>query len=195
MAYTPHTWNNEVITDAKLNALENGLAAASTLTGTDIDTDLDMSGNDITNANLLDCARVTPEVVLTPTFTSVPMLLTLAVTKLLNGGTVTSATKTFHKISGTGHVTVDLYAGPANTSYYGALTYRLYKNGVVEWSVVASAGESYYTPTVSESIVLAVETGDQVYLEIVVSGVIGDTTLTAEFSAAVSLPLTEGLIT
>ncbi len=58
MAYKPHTWNNEVITDAKLNALENGLAAASKLSGTDIDTDLDMSGNDITNANLISVVKL-----------------------------------------------------------------------------------------------------------------------------------------
>ena len=58
MAYTPHTWNNEVITDAKLNALENGLAAASTLTGTDIDADKDWNGKNITNAGSLGAASI-----------------------------------------------------------------------------------------------------------------------------------------
>jgi len=52
MAYTPHTWNNEVITDAKLNALENGLAAASTLTGTDIDANKDCNGKTFSNLNI-----------------------------------------------------------------------------------------------------------------------------------------------
>ncbi len=53
MAYTPHTWNNEVITDAKLNALENGLAAASKLSGTDIDVNKDWEGMAITNAGVI----------------------------------------------------------------------------------------------------------------------------------------------
>jgi len=53
MAYTPHTWNNEVITDALLNALENGLAAASKLSGTDIDADKDWNGKNITNVGTL----------------------------------------------------------------------------------------------------------------------------------------------
>ena len=59
MAYTPRTWNNEVITDAKLNALENGLAAASTLTGTDIDADKDWNGKNITNAGTVSATTVT----------------------------------------------------------------------------------------------------------------------------------------
>jgi hypothetical protein len=53
MAYTPRTWNNEVITDAKLNALENGLAAASKLSGTDIDVNKDWDGRAITNAGVI----------------------------------------------------------------------------------------------------------------------------------------------
>jgi len=56
MAYTPRTWNNEVITDAKLNALENGLAAASTLTGTDIDADKDWGGRTLRTLGL--CPRI-----------------------------------------------------------------------------------------------------------------------------------------
>ena len=58
MAYTPRTWNNEVITDAKLNALENGLAAASTLTGTDIDADKDWNGKNITNVGTLQATTI-----------------------------------------------------------------------------------------------------------------------------------------
>lgn len=49
MAYTPRTWDNEVITDAKLNQIEQGVADASTLTGTDIDDDKDWNGKNITN--------------------------------------------------------------------------------------------------------------------------------------------------
>ena len=60
MAYTPHTWNNEVITDAKLNALENGLAAASKLSGTDIDVNKDWQGKAIINLDHIETIRILP---------------------------------------------------------------------------------------------------------------------------------------
>jgi len=53
MAYTPHTWNNEVITDAKLNAIEQGVRAGTLLSGTDIDADKDWNGKSITNMKAL----------------------------------------------------------------------------------------------------------------------------------------------
>jgi len=54
MAYTPHTWNNEVITDAKLNAIEQGVRTGTLLSGTDIDADKDWAGKAITNIGTLD---------------------------------------------------------------------------------------------------------------------------------------------
>jgi len=53
MAYTPHTWNNEVITDAKLNAIEQGVRTGTLLSGTDIDADKDWAGKAITNIGAL----------------------------------------------------------------------------------------------------------------------------------------------
>ena len=53
MVYTPHTWNNEVITDAKLNAIEQGVRAGTLLSGTDIDADKDWNGKNITNVGRL----------------------------------------------------------------------------------------------------------------------------------------------
>jgi len=53
MVYTPHTWNNEVITDAKLNAIEQGVRAGTLLSGTDIDADKDWNGKRITNVGRL----------------------------------------------------------------------------------------------------------------------------------------------
>ena len=53
MAYTPHTWNNEVITDAKLNAIEQGVRAGTLLSGTDIDADKDWNGKNITNVGII----------------------------------------------------------------------------------------------------------------------------------------------
>ncbi|MFA7121867.1 MAG: hypothetical protein WC277_10355, partial [Bacilli bacterium] len=52
-AYTPHTWNNEVITDAKLNAIEQGVRAGTLLSSTDIDANKDWNGKSITNMKAL----------------------------------------------------------------------------------------------------------------------------------------------
>ena len=53
MAYTPHTWNNEVITDAKLNAIEQGVRTGTLLSGTDIDADKNWGGKNITNVGII----------------------------------------------------------------------------------------------------------------------------------------------
>lgn len=58
MAYTPHTWNNEVITDAKLNAIEQGVRTGTLLSGTDIDADKDWAGKAITNVGSLGAASI-----------------------------------------------------------------------------------------------------------------------------------------
>lgn len=62
MAYTPHTWNNEVITDAKLNAIEQGVRTGTLLSGTDIDADKDWAGKAITNVGNLQAAAIYPRV-------------------------------------------------------------------------------------------------------------------------------------
>ncbi|HHY08299.1 MAG TPA: hypothetical protein GX530_07215 [Corynebacteriales bacterium] len=55
MAYSPTTWNtNDVITKDKLNKMEQGIVSASKLSGTDIDTDKDWNGKNITNVGALD---------------------------------------------------------------------------------------------------------------------------------------------
>ena len=195
MAYSPTTWNtNDVITKDKLNKIEQGVKTATRLSGTDIDADKDWNEKSISNANVVECVRVAPDVVLSATFTEVPVLLTLSVTKISHGPSVVSAVKTFHKIFGTGHVTVALRAGAVEASYHTTNTYRLYKNGAVVWSAAKTSGESYSIPAVDETITLDIMSGDQIYTEIV-PGSFNPVTLTAEFSAAVSLPLTEGLIT
>ena len=54
MAYSPTTWNtNDVITKDKLNKIEQGINTASKLSGTDIDTDKDWNGKNITNVGTL----------------------------------------------------------------------------------------------------------------------------------------------
>jgi len=50
MAYNPTTWgSNDVITKDRLNKMEQGIVSASKLSGTDIDTDKDWNGKNITN--------------------------------------------------------------------------------------------------------------------------------------------------
>ena len=54
VAYSPTTWNtNDVITKDKLNKIEQGINTASKLSGTDIDTDKDWGGKNITNVGSL----------------------------------------------------------------------------------------------------------------------------------------------
>jgi hypothetical protein len=55
MAYSPTTWNtNDVITKDKLNKIEQGVKTATRLSGTDIDTDKDWNGKQITNMAALE---------------------------------------------------------------------------------------------------------------------------------------------
>ena len=54
VAYSPTTWNtNDVITKDKLNKIEQGIVSASKLSGTDIDTDKDWNGKNITNVGII----------------------------------------------------------------------------------------------------------------------------------------------
>ena len=54
MAYSPTTWNtNDVITKDRLNKMEQGIVSASKLSGTDIDTDKDWNGKNITNVGTI----------------------------------------------------------------------------------------------------------------------------------------------
>ena len=55
MAYNPTTWgSNDVITKDKLNKIEQGINTASKLSGTDIETDKDWGGKNITNVGAID---------------------------------------------------------------------------------------------------------------------------------------------
>ena len=83
MVYSPTTWNtNDVITKDKLNKIEQGVKTGTLLSGTDIDTDKDWGGKNITNLNALQAGTVNgiipippptshlvevPEVLITPT--------------------------------------------------------------------------------------------------------------------------------
>ena len=59
MAYNPTTWgSNDVITKDRLNKMEQGIVSASKLSGTDIDTDKDWGGKNITNVGSLGAASI-----------------------------------------------------------------------------------------------------------------------------------------
>jgi len=60
MAYNPTTWgSNDVITKDRLNKMEQGIVSASKLSGTDIDTDKDWGGKNITNIGVIQTSDVT----------------------------------------------------------------------------------------------------------------------------------------
>ena len=76
VAYSPTTWNtNDVITKDKLNKMEQGIVSASKLSGTDIDTDKDWNGKNITNVGAVTANAVgvaSPELTVSSNFVDVP---------------------------------------------------------------------------------------------------------------------------
>ena len=76
MAYNPTTWgSNDVITKDKLNKIEQGINTASKLSGTDIDTDKDWNGKNITNVGAVTANAVgvaSPELTVSSNFVDVP---------------------------------------------------------------------------------------------------------------------------
>jgi hypothetical protein len=76
MAYSPTTWNtNDVITKDKLNKIEQGVKTATRLSGTDIDTDKDWGGKNITNVGAVTANAVgvaSPELTVSSNFVDVP---------------------------------------------------------------------------------------------------------------------------
>ena len=63
MAYAPTTWDaNDVITKDKLNKIEQGINTASKLSGTDIDTDKNWNGKNLTNIGNLQAAAIYPRI-------------------------------------------------------------------------------------------------------------------------------------
>jgi len=121
MAYTPHTWNNEVITDAKLNAIEQGVRTGTLLSGTDIDADKDWNGKNITNLG-----KISP----------ISWLTILGGDPLLISKTHTSSTTvTFAQIeAGHGNVKVIVKGAGAN-GYSGTRTFEILKNGSQIWTM------------------------------------------------------------
>ena len=73
MVYSPTTWNtNDVITKDKLNKIEQGVKTATRLSGTDIDTDKNWGGKNITNVNQFQAASADLTAITTSRYTLVP---------------------------------------------------------------------------------------------------------------------------
>jgi hypothetical protein len=120
MVYTPHTWNNEVITDAKLNAIEQGVRAGTLLSGTDIDADKNWNGKNITNLG-----KISPKTWL---------VVTGADPLLISKSHASSTTVTFTpQLDGTGHIKVVVEG--AHVPYAsGTRNFTILKNGSQIWT-------------------------------------------------------------
>jgi len=122
MAYNPTTWgSNDVITKDRLNKMEQGIVSASKLSGTDIDTDKNWNGKNITNLG-----KISPISWLT-ILGGDPLLITKTHTS--------STTVTFAQIeAGHGNVKVIVKGAGAN-GYTGTRTFEILKNGSQIWTM------------------------------------------------------------
>ena len=121
MAYNPTTWeSNDVITKDRLNKMEQGIVSASKLSGTDIDTDKNWNGKNITNLG-----KISPKTWL---------ILTGADPLLISKSHDSSTTVTFTpQLDGTGHVKV-VVVGAGVIGAYGTRTFEILKNGSQIWT-------------------------------------------------------------
>ena len=156
VAYSPTTWNtNDVITKDKLNKMEQGIVSASKLSGTDIDTNKDWNGKNITNLG-----KISPKTWL---------ILTGADPLLISKSHASSTTVTFTpQLDGTGHVKV-VVEGAGVNYVYGTRTFTILKNGIEIWSGSQSAvwgGEDYYFPAYTATAFedLSIASGDTLTL-------------------------------
>jgi hypothetical protein len=151
MAYSPTTWgSNDVITKDRLNKMEQGIVSASKLSGTDIDTDKDWNGKNITNLG-----KISPKTWL---------ILTGADPLLISKSHASSTTVTFAQLDGTGHVKVVVSAAGV-VGAYGTREFAILKNGSQIWTKSQGSnwgGEDYYFPalTVTAFEDLSIASGD-----------------------------------
>jgi len=154
VAYSPTTWNtNDVITKDKLNKIEQGIVSASKLSGTDIDTDKNWNGKNITNLG-----KISP----------ISWLTILGGDPLLISKTHTSSTTvTFAQIEA-GHGNVKVIVKGANADVpFGSdtRTFKILKNGSQIWTMSQGSvwgGDDYYFPGFTETAFedLSIASGD-----------------------------------
>ena len=125
VAYSPTTWNtNDVITKDRLNKMEQGIVSANILSGTDIDTDKNWNGKNITNLG-----KISPKTWL---------ILTGADPLLISKSHASSTTVTFAQLDGIGHVKVVVVGAYADYAS-GTRTFKILKNGSQIWTKSQSA--------------------------------------------------------
>ena len=151
MAYNPTTWgSNDVITKDRLNKMEQGIVSASKLSGTDIDTDKNWNGKNITNLG-----KISPKTWL---------ILTGADPLLISKSHASSTTVTFAQVEA-GHGNVKIVVECAAAAGYGTRTFKVLKGATEIWSQSQSSawtGESnvFYAFSATAFEDLAVATGD-----------------------------------
>ena len=171
MAYNPTTWgSNDVITKDRLNKMEQGVRAGTLLSGTDIDTDKDWNGKNITNLG-----KISP----------VSWLVILGGDPLLiTKSHASSTTVTFAQIeAGHGNVKV-VVKGAAIGPITGTRTFTVFKGETEIWSQAQASywdGDNHrfaaFSATAFED--LAVATGDV----LTISRTGGDGAVTVEIYA------------
>ena len=155
VAYSPTTWNtNDVITKDKLNKIEQGINTASKLSGTDIDTDKDWNGKNITNLG-----KISPKTWL---------ILTGADPLLISKSHASSTTVTFAQLDGTGHVKV-VVAGAGVNASIETRVFTILKNGSQIWTTEQSSrwgGDGYFFPAFTTTAFedLSIASGDTLTL-------------------------------
>lgn len=152
MAYDPTVWETyDVITKERLNKLEQGARTGTLLSGTDINTDKDWNGKNITNMG-----KISPKTMLV-LLGNDPILIT-------KSGTPSFSITFGQQIEGTGHVRV-VFSGAAVDSSYSDRVFKIFKNEVEIWTYTQGRewnGEWYeLLPITLEAFAdLEVESGD-----------------------------------
>ena len=156
MAYNPTTWgSNDVITKDRLNKMEQGIVSASKLSGTDIDTDKNWNGKNITNLG-----KISPKTWL---------ILTGADPLLISKSHDSSTTVTFTpQLDGTGHVKV-VVEGAYVIHASGTRDFTILKNGSQIWTKSQGSnwgGENYWFSAFTETAFedLSIASGDTLTL-------------------------------
>ena len=147
MAYSPTTWNtNDVITKDKLNKMEQGIVSASKLSGTDIDTDKDWNGKNITNVGGLEITEVKNFIrktrALVTVGTGTDILKEVATSGGAQGGSGWYSVGTFtfsQYLSGTGQITCTVTADRGQVRILKAGS--VVASGVGDYTISGNAGD------------------------------------------------------
>ena len=194
MAYNPTTWgSNDVITKDKLNKIEQGINTASKLSGTDIDTDKDWNGKDITNVGTISCYQIQRDLQFQAgTDTGATTLFSLSCS---TRNPSTTSSKTIHHVRDTGSISLVLTSQGGDAPENSTLTTKVFKNGVEIYTNTKNSGSTYVVPGFTETITVSVKSGDVIYGQTQNSGSFTtNKTFTIVAKAIISEPFLEWII-